>query len=292
MNISRPSTTFTRNALIVSVVVGASLLGWNWWQHRNDTVDPNLQNQTISAVTGKDSNQNGIADWEERLWGLDPTVTMTDGVSNKELVEQRKKQLGVGLGTDKDLTETEKAARELFVVAHALGQTENIDKETLAEISKKIGTSIEIDTSDNVSLNDLLLVSSTRKNLEQYSQQFNTHLAAYKNMDSETSIIISSFENVNSLELEKLNPIALAYKNLSEQFAKMRVPVGIAEEHLGIINSLHRIAIALRLIANMESDAIKGAAGASLYNGASKAITIYSTSLNDYLKRYSIIKAQ
>ncbi len=43
-----------------------------------------------SDVIQKDSNNNGIPDWEESLWGLDPKG---DGVSNKEFIMTQKEAL-------------------------------------------------------------------------------------------------------------------------------------------------------------------------------------------------------
>ncbi len=43
---------------------------------------------TVGGIIQKDGNENGIADWEEYLWGLNPNK---DGEKNREFIYQRKK---------------------------------------------------------------------------------------------------------------------------------------------------------------------------------------------------------
>ena len=45
---------------------------------------------TVGDLIQKDGNSNGIADWEEYLWGLDPN---TNGPENKEFILAKKNSL-------------------------------------------------------------------------------------------------------------------------------------------------------------------------------------------------------
>ena len=120
-----PSKKFLiRGAIAASIVATILIVQTPWFlnlfKKKEEARKEALSNATVGELVGKDSNNNGIADWEERLWGLDPTKLTTNGVANKTIIEQKRKQLG---GTDDTpLNENDRLARDLFMVASAVGQ--------------------------------------------------------------------------------------------------------------------------------------------------------------------------
>ena len=99
---------------------------------------------TVEEIIQKDSNKNGIADWEEYLWGLDPTK---NGQSNKEFILAKKKTLeenGI-ISTDSEpLTDSDMLSQEFFATIITLQQTGDLDEETMQSVSEAFGKNIEI----------------------------------------------------------------------------------------------------------------------------------------------------
>ncbi len=291
MAIQAPSKTFIKNASIVALIV-AAFFGFQvyWKKYQLQRQEKALAGETVSTVVGKDSNENGIPDWEERLWGLDPTVSLTDGVSNKTIIESKKKQLGVNEKPGEALTETERASRELFAITVALSQNENLDSSVLEEVTKKMGESADIELTDALTISTVKTIPTTRKNLETYAAKLNTATAKYASNTAEIKVLLDSVESSDAASLGRLIPIINNYRGLASELITMQVPIGVASEHVGITNSLDKVALSLSLIADVEKDALKAAAGASLYRAATVSLDLYTNSLRNFFTRYSIIQ--
>ena len=51
-------------------------------------------NMTINDLLQKDSDGDGVADWQEALWGTDPNKKQTfDGISDSEYISKKKADL-------------------------------------------------------------------------------------------------------------------------------------------------------------------------------------------------------
>ncbi|MEX2052408.1 MAG: hypothetical protein WD991_01775, partial [Candidatus Paceibacterota bacterium] len=76
-------------------------------------------NDILADLVGRDTDGDGISDWEESLWGTDPTKKDTDlnGVSDGDEIAELKRQAGMTGGENEsqsDLSQTDKFSRELF----------------------------------------------------------------------------------------------------------------------------------------------------------------------------------
>lgn len=286
MKIQPPSKNFIKKAgiatLLVIIFIGAQIYS------KRKPASEIKNNATVANIVGSDSNKNGIMDWEERLWGLDPNVAITNGVSNKEIIEGKKASLGIDTN-DKNLTETDKTAREIFAVTAALSQNDGFDLDALNELSKKIGEGANIEIGEPFSIEKIKTVTTTKKSLETYYNQLISIIKKYEKNASETEILVTAVEEDLTSELGNLSSNATIYKSMIEELSLISVPVGVAREHVGILNSFRNIQTGLELIAKTEKDALKGAGGASLYRAGLITLEVYNNSLRDYLTRYSII---
>ena len=64
---------------------------------------PEGEKVALKTLVGRDSNTNGIPDWEEALWGLDPYA---DGATNKNTIIAKKAAQGIPTSTNTS-TDTE-----------------------------------------------------------------------------------------------------------------------------------------------------------------------------------------
>ncbi|MCX6754124.1 MAG: hypothetical protein NTV03_03670 [Candidatus Nomurabacteria bacterium] len=96
---------------------------------------------TVGEVIQKDSNSNGIPDWEEYLWGLDPNK---NGPENKEFIMAKKKTLAEnngGLSGDpsQTITDNDLLSQEFFATIVSLQQTGSLNDESMSAITNAIG---------------------------------------------------------------------------------------------------------------------------------------------------------
>ena len=120
-------------------------------------VAPTLTTFTESPALAKDSDNDGLKDWEEELWKTDKNKADTDGdgtldgqeikLGRNPLVKGPNDKLSketvadkVNTQTEKDLTDTEKFSRELFLKIIAAKQNNTAPSE--ADVQEFLNASI------------------------------------------------------------------------------------------------------------------------------------------------------
>jgi hypothetical protein len=288
----KPSKTFIIRASVISGFLLLVLLSQTNWAKRLFNKDKNntdAATTTVGEVVGKDSNGNGIPDWEERLWGLDPTVLYTEGVSNKEIIEQKKRSLGL-TGTDSTVNETDKLARELFSLTTALGQSGNADAETLKKIGEKLGESTDTkQITNHYSYKDIHPTSTTRKSLTEYHSNVMKIVASFDQSSADMNTVINSLEAGDFSAIGQLDTTQTQYRQVAGQLAALRVPLGVAGYHLSIINGLYGMSDAFGYLKQIDDNAVQGITGITIYKTFALQYQTAVNDLSDYLTQYGIL---
>ncbi len=101
-------------------------------------------NETVGDLISTDTDGDGVLDWEESLWGTDPTKKDTSGNGLGDAAEIEKMKQATGKSTlglaqsEENLTETDKFSRELFTTIVALNQTGGLDQNTVDKLSSSL----------------------------------------------------------------------------------------------------------------------------------------------------------
>jgi hypothetical protein len=246
---------------------------------------------TVGEIVGKDSNGNGIADWEESLWGLDPTVTTTNGVSNKVIIEQKRRSLQGAEQQNGELNETDRLARELFGFTTALGSENSVDKSSLGALAAKLGQ--ENATADVVpvyALKNITTVQTNRKNLVSYEKNLFAILDSYDKTVPEIDIFITSIETGDYSTLEQFDTTISLYTELSKKLSKVAVPIGIAQYHLDITNSIVGIGKSFEKMKLLEDNGVSALVGLSEYRYHDQKLSSALEKLGTYLSQYGILQ--
>ncbi len=290
-----PSRAFLKRGGIATGIIALILIVQTpWFQSLFSKKDKKgvaiNQNSTIGEVVSKDSNGNGIPDWQERLWGLDPTVATTNGVSNKTIIEQKRKSLqGQSLG-EENLNETDIIAQQLYGVTSALGQS-GISDTSLSSIAADLGKSIDLKQPVNkYSAQDLSTTKTTASSLRSYYNTVSSIVSKYDDDTEEISLIISALETEDFSRLSELTQKSIDYKNLSKQLKAIKVPIGVSAYHLNIINGLYGIAESFDYISKLEDNGISALAGISSYKNYSLLIDQTLINMSEYFIDYGIIR--
>ncbi len=290
-----PSRAFLKRGGIATGIIALILIVQTpWFQGLFSKKDKKgvaiNQNSTIGEVVSKDSNGNGIPDWQERLWGLDPTVATTNGVSNKTIIEQKRKSLqGQSLG-EENLNETDIIAQQLYGVTSALGQS-GISDTSLSSIAADLGKSIDLKQPVNkYSAQDLSTTKTTASSLRNYYNTVSSIVSKYDDDTEEISLIISALETEDFSRLSELTQKSIDYKNLSKQLKAIKVPIGVSAYHLNIINGLYGIAESFDYISKLEDNGISALAGISSYKNYSLLIDQTLINMSEYFIDYGIIR--
>lgn len=251
--------------------------------------DAGMTEVTVGGIIQKDSNENGIADWEEYLWGLNPKK---DGESNKEFILKRKNELtqnGVISTPDdsEEITENEILSREFFAAIISLQQTGNLNSESLQSVSDAIGQKIEADEIPDIYTKNMLAIKeNSETNKDDYIVAFMELQFKYGNEDlgSELTLISQGIGNNDPQPLYAAKSIASAYRSLGKDLMKIPVPEIAYSIALSLANNYEKTAESIDGLTQVLSDPIIGMKSTINYKKYSDALVADIERLTEVLK--------
>ena len=236
----------------------------------------------------RDTDGDGILDWEEGLYGLDPTKKETvPGVPDNSSInrlknEQEENEQGESLLkiNTENLTETEKFSRELFATVAATSQNGVIDQATIEQLGASLSDKIQ-----NTPPRKIFLVFDIKIINDDSVQSFKNYNGALNNINKKYPAtnytildvlekFIADENNVDVSALTKLDPIIEQTNKIITAMTKTSVPQSISNLHLNIINGLEKLSENLSDIKLYESDAIIALGGISKYQENSNQLEL------------------
>ena len=235
-------------------------------------------NATLAEVVRKDTDFDGVLDWEESLWGTDPTKKDTDedGEADGAEIAQMKADSGMNEGTDstataeENLTETDKFSRELFTTIVTLNQAGEVDEATAEKLSAALSDQITNYAPRKIFLaSEIKIIEDNSAGaVEKYILKIGDIFRKYP-ADSSVIDILQEFvgdgENDNVAALSELDPIVKQTSGAIDEMIKMNVPSELATLHLELVNTLERLMENLNDIQLFDIDPIVAMGAMSQY---------------------------
>ncbi|MFZ3011603.1 MAG: hypothetical protein WA060_01215 [Minisyncoccia bacterium] len=254
----------------------------------------------IGDLVNKDTDGDGILDWEEPLWGLDPTTKeTTPGAPDSSVIKKLKAEQGfdTNITTEdspdytENLTETEKFSRELFSTVATLNQQGNVDEKTVDSITTSLSEKMQnilprkVFTQADIKILDENQYATIRT----YNDELNSAYAKNPIKGSVIEVLgkfVIDENNVDTSVLKDLDPIIKQTRSLIDEILKIGVPKSLVPLHLSFINGMERIAENIEDIKMYDTDAIVSLIGISQYekNSVSLEETIKNLSEEVYNK--------
>lgn len=290
----RPSKQFIiRGSVAIAIVAIILIVQTDWFRaiFHKKPIEPAVAPQTVGDIVGTDTNKNGIPDWEEKLWGLDPTVLYTNGVPNKQIIDQKKQALG--LKTDSNTTdgnETDDLAQQLLTITTALGQSGQVTDADIQTIATKLADSVEFQNeSMHYSLKDLQTVQTTTASLQAYYKAVAAVAAKYDTGAADIDVVITALENNDTSGLSALKDTKDWYQQYARALVATKVPVGIENYHLDMTNDVYGISVAIGYLSELPENGANALTGVALYKIYDQKLTAALTNIKNYLTRYGIL---
>ena len=292
------------------VIVGGAILISKW---RGKSLD--YQNQQIIAEAQteklyKDSDNDGLKDWEEELWGTDLNNpdTNSDGIKDAEEIRLGINPVGKGpddklaTGTiqkkvnpsiEADLTETNKFSRELFT-KYVIVAGKNGSPATASDYTALLYDYIQNAEQGEITIykeTDFKKTDTTNESLRAYGNAFGKIVkeAEQKYPGSELSILDVAVKNGESKEITELEKPAARYANVRDNLLLLKVPEGLLPIHTKIVNLLDIMTISVSNMRYTLSDPIKAMGGMSMYPDTVDLLITASEELSDYFISQGII---
>jgi hypothetical protein len=232
---------------------------------------------TIGEIIQKDSNGNGIADWEEYLWGLDP---YKNGPENKEFILAKKKTLAENndqLSADgsQTITDNEVLSQEFFAAIVSLQQTGSLNDESLGAITNAIGDNVKaVELKDVYTYNMMTVVNDSAIANSTYQNNLSKLVTKYKDADigNELTFIIQGLNNKDPQALYAAKTVAIAYQNFGKEFIKVPVPKALASLQLNATNNYEKTGQTIHSLTTMLGDPLGGMKGILNYKKYNDAL--------------------
>jgi len=254
-----------------------------------------VEDQGLVALLQRDTDGDGIADWEEDLWGTDRNKKITfEDTPDATYIANRKKELNLEATTDvKNLTETEKFAREFFASYSAMKASGEVDQETINAFSGSLGqeiadpTLLDIYTLEKTKLSSSDNTATQKKYYETLVQTYQKYLDI--GLGNELGLIGSIVSGNTSVdttsEAKTLGTIGNAYIDFGKDVMKISAPESLTSYHLKIANSANNTGISILNMNKVIDDPIIGLSGLSQYQKYSdeliSAVEELETTLSD-----------
>ena len=225
--------------------------------------ETSLNQPVIVEEIAKDSDADGLQDWEEALWKTDPNNPDTDGdgvFDGQEIKENRNPLLAGDGKTDKiespnqekspaeqaiqlPTTLTEALGQEFFSEYLRLKQASNgelseIEKTELVNSLMSGLNSFEKKTSDYLESDIKIAPNDDEKTIKEYGNNLALIIKKYFDPlpESELAVLRQALDSGNESNLKKLEPLANAYRNTANEMLSLTTPQSFSEFHLALIN--------------------------------------------------------
>jgi len=252
-------------------------------------------NETIADLVNKDTDSDGILDWQENLYGLDPTKKETtpgtpDSLAMNKLKTGQETSTIISknnVTAEENLTETEKFSRELFATVAAASQGGTVDQTTIDALGESLAERIQnspqrkiYTTSDIKITND-----NSAQAYKNYGDTLNELFVKYSTIKYGVLDVLQEFivdeNSVDIKALEKLDPIISQTNKIKSGMIKINVPQPISTLHLNVINNLEGLIENLNDIKLYESDSIMSLGGITKYGENASNLVSNLTSLTN-----------
>ena len=299
-----PSRNFWKYAGIVGgvLLVFISVLVFAGGKKNSYSVKPAAESQTISfqGIVAKDTDNDGLPDWEEALWGTDPNDkdTSGNGIGDKAEVDRRKERIQAdtlretGETSSEEMTDTDKFSREFFATVAALKQSGNFNQESLSGLADSFSRSVTAQPLlDKYSLNDAKTVSMSDQSVSKYYDDFFEKISIYVSTKrgSELEIIAAALGLSSTERIKELDPIIKSYDDLAKELISISVPSDAVSAHLSAVNDLVKIALSLENAKSVAENPIRGVMGIAQYQKYNADLEFDFERINQYFENSGII---
>lgn len=246
-------------------------------------------NDSVADLINKDSDKDGLKDWEEALYGTDQNNKDSNNNGILDGTEVHKQNVAKNnQNGEATITTTDQFGQQFFVAASALKNAGKFDPETVKDTAKIIYSNIkQEEITPLYTINDLSVIkNATDAEILAYSKNLGTVIQKYSkyNLGQEITVISTALETSDQTLPAKLLPYITAYTNIAKDTVEVAVPEKIAQLHLDLINNYRGTADSLKIVGKIFYDPLLSMNGLSQYLSYSNKLVETAKTLEIYFK--------
>jgi hypothetical protein len=280
-------TIYTIGSSVIAVVLvsgayvlsGPNALHFSW-----NRVDAASTQELLKEYSVKDSDNDGLPDWQEALYGTDPNNATSNGkgMTDGEAVQKgllTPKTLSNALATSTTPTVPGKApaagsvtdefAKTLYI---EMMKVQGAQPLTADQISSVVQSSLaKLETQQKplstYSDSDVVVGGSGAASLTAYTVAVEKAFSTYgvTTEKSELLYLQDAAEKNDTAALRKVQAVGKAYTSIAKAVAKIPAPKEAAAAHLHLVNALARTGSAISDMGTFDTDPIRSLLGIGTY---------------------------
>lgn len=303
MNSQLVRSFFQNKKLVGASILGISIIVLSLFSRYEDNKSPIIntteEEQSVLVINGgadsssvadlinKDSDKDGLKDWEEALYGTDPEKQDSNDNGITDSIEVRK-QNDSKVPTKENINTTDQFGQQFFVAVSALKNTGQLSAQSIKNATETIYSNVKQEKiSPSYTMNDIsVLKNASDAEILAYGKTLGAVIQKYSkyNLGQELPLISTALETGDKTLPKKLIPYIDAYTNITKETLKIPVPDKIATIHLDLINSYKGTADSLKIAGKIFEDPLLSMQGINQYLSFSNKIIETAKTLEIYFK--------
>lgn len=249
-----PSKEFQKKGLVILMcfigLLAVSVLVNSQNKFINSSDKKNLV--VVKDIISKDTDGDGLKDWEEPLWGMDPKKIDTNDNGKTDLEEVRQAQSALSSddkardqqSAEMSSTETGRTALDVVQLISSLYQSGSLNENNVGDVQAQIEEYIKSrGTADHYKESDLQSVVLTKDSAVEYAKKIDVIFGKYPIEDKDFNYVSLSLrqyleDGTGDAEYVKLEK---KYHSLADELSKIPIPANAISAHLAVVNSIYNI---------------------------------------------------
>lgn len=221
----------------------------------------------VGDAVEKDTDGDGLHDWEEGLWGTDPNNPDTDGngVSDGQQIRALQASLsGISIGENSlatDTTKTGALTRDILTIAKAVNQSGPLTPESQEAITDEIANYLAKRDQMVFTIKDITIMeSATQTQARNYATLMKKSVEGTTLNNTDVALISEYEANIDSGNMAPYFATGDKFTKEREFIRKTAVPEQYITIHLAYINALEGLGSLYTDIGSQEEDPAKALA--------------------------------
>lgn len=247
----------------------------------------------LDDLNNRDTDGDGVKDWEEALWGTDPTMkdTRGDGVGDFATIEKRRTLLATANasgGSTGTTTVTDVFAQQFFSSVASLKQSGGFTQENVDALAQSAVTNLTVPADPTrYKIENLKTVPSTTENIAAFKAGIKkTSIGlSISTLGNEVTLLSKAINKPKNPQLEKqMQTISSTYALLAERSSRLPVPETMANAYLDLLNAYYGLSIATAGLSLVYSDPVQSVQALSLHKTQTTKLLDAIAKVSAYLK--------
>ena len=295
-----PSKKFVIIAMSVAVAGTLSFVVYNHINTENQTAGqasavPQGKPIILGQMVQQDTDHDGVPDWEEMLYGLDPTNPETvPGVPDLQTVANIRAAYAKAhpdINPNAPVTDTDQFAREFFTTILSLEQSGGMNPDSIKTLSDSFFSHIkDYPQETKYKASDINQVKDTSPNVNAYISSFAKTLKNPITDDISFNQVGLAVQTNDWTKLAPLAHIAAEYETVEKALIATKTPASAIAIQLNLANDYHKIAQNITDMSHVDTDPVPALAASMHYLQNIDTLTNDWSSLQIYINSIPIAK--